>query len=204
MQRLGIFGGSFDPIHTGHLILAELCSEALELDRVKFVVANRSPLKTGQKSAGNKDRIEMTKLAIGGNSRFELDSREIERGGVSFTLDTVKSIAAENPGVELYLLMGADILLDIHRWRNPVELFQICSPAVIARGGIGEPNLQLLAPYVDHEHFVKIIERRIQVPQIEISSSNLKDRIRQGQSIRYQVPASVEAYISEHALYRTE
>jgi len=95
VARIGIFGGSFDPIHIGHLLLAELCCESLELDQVRFLVANVSPFKTDKQPANNKDRAAMVKLAIRGNPKFEIDTREIDRGGVSYTIDSVRSIVAE-------------------------------------------------------------------------------------------------------------
>jgi nicotinate-nucleotide adenylyltransferase len=202
--RLGVFGGSFDPVHLGHLLLAELCCESLRLDTVKFVVANVSPLKTGLQLASNRDRIEMLKLAIGGNPRFELDTREIDRGGVSYTIDTIRSIAVEAPGADLYFLMGADVLADLDRWREPREIFRLATPCVIARGGLGEPDWQRLAAYVDPSRLGDIKRSKVIVPQLEISSSEIKSRIRSGRSIRYQTPESVENYIRDQNLYQDE
>ena len=115
--RIGIFGGSFDPIHIGHLLLAELCAESLELDQVRFLIANVSPFKTDNQPASNRVRTEMVKLAIGGNPKFEIDTREIDRGGVSYTIDSVRSIAAENRNSKLSLLLGADALIDLANCR---------------------------------------------------------------------------------------
>ena len=202
-NRIGIFGGSFDPIHNGHLLLAELCSESLRLDKVLFLLASVSPFKVDKQPASNKDRIEMLRIAIGGNSKFELDLREIERGGVSFTIDSVRSIASETPGAELFLLMGADALADISKWREPTELFRLVTPCVIARGGVGEPNWAALEPYVEPSRLEEIIRNKVVGPQIEISSFDLRQRIKQGKSIRYQVPNAVEVYLKEHSLYCT-
>ena len=202
-NRIGIFGGSFDPIHNGHLLLAELCSESLRLDKVLFLLASVSPFKVDKQPASNKDRIEMLRIAIGGNSKFELDLREIERGGVSFTIDSVRSIASETPGAELFLLMGADALADISKWREPTELFRLVTPCVIARGGVGEPNWAALEPYVEPSRLEEIIRNKVVGPQIEISSFDLRQRIKQGKSIRYQVPYAVEVYLKEHSLYCT-
>ncbi|MEQ1828996.1 MAG: nicotinate-nucleotide adenylyltransferase [Pirellula sp.] len=201
-NKLGIFGGSFDPIHLGHLLLAELCRETLGLNTVKFVVANVSPLKTDRTMTSNRDRIEMVQLAIGGNPHFEMDTREIDRGGVSYSIDTARSIAEELPDNNLYLLMGSDVLIDIAKWRTPRELFQIVTPAVITRAGFGEPNWALIDEFVDQDQLAEIKNATVAVPQLEISSTDLKSRIRLGRSIRYQVPAAVETYIREHQLYR--
>ena len=201
-KRIGIFGGSFDPVHNGHLLLAELCCESLGLDQVRFLIANVSPFKTDKMPASNKDRTEMVKLAIGGNPRFEIDTREIDRGGVSYTIDSVRSISEENPGASMFLLMGADALTDIAKWKEPAELFRLVTPCVIARGGVGEPQWDVLQPYVDAKRLREIEEAKVSTPQIEISSLDLRKRSMLGRSIRYQVPRSVEMYIQAQQLYR--
>ena len=200
--RIGIFGGSFDPIHNGHLLLAELCCESLGLDQVCFLIANISPFKTDSKPASNKDRTEMVKLAIGGNPKFAIDMREIDRGGVSYTIDSVRSIAKENPKSSLFLLMGADALADIAKWREPAELFRLVTPTVISRGGVGEPQWDVLKPYFEPTRLMEIEKAKVAAPQVEISSFDLRKRVMQGKSIRYQVPRSVEIFIQEQQLYR--
>lgn len=199
--RIGIFGGSFDPIHNGHLLLAELCCESMELDKVLFLIANVSPFKTENVPGKNKDRTQMVNLAIGGNPKFEIDTREIDRGGISYTIDSVRSIAAESPDSNLYLLMGADALTDIVEWREPEELFRVVTPCVISRGGFGDPNWDVLKPYVDPKRLTEIIMTKVNAPQIEISSHDLRNRIRLGKSVRYQIPPAVEMFIREHRLY---
>ena len=202
VARIGIFGGSFDPIHMGHLLLAELCCEAMELDQVRFLVANVSPFKTDKQPVNNKDRVEMVKLAIGGNPKFEIDTREIDRGGVSYTIDSVRSIAAECLDSNLFLLMGADAIEDIAEWRDPSELFELATPCVISRGGVGEPNWDALKPYIDGERLGEIIKAKVTAPLIEVSSYDLRERIKRGKSVRYQTPPAVEGFIREHQLYR--
>jgi nicotinate-nucleotide adenylyltransferase len=205
-KRLGLFGGSFDPIHLGHLLLAELCRESLQLDRVKFLVANVSPLKRDRQTAANRDRIEMVKLAIGGNPFFELDTREIDRGGVSYTLDSARSIIDEltqkgEADTDLFLLMGADVLKDIEKWHEPAQLFQLVMPCVICRGGFGDPEWRHLEPFMSEERIQIAKGLQVNAPQIEISSSALRCRIQVGQTLRYQTPPAVDAYIREHHLY---
>ncbi len=207
IRKIGLFGGSFDPIHQGHLMLAELCREALQLDQVRFLVANVSPLKTDQKAASNRDRIEMVKLAIGGNPYFELDTREIDRGGISYTLDSVRSIQEEllrneDTETELFLLMGADVLKDIAKWYQPKQLFQLITPCVISRGGFGDPDWEHLAPFMSEERFLAAQRLHVAAPQVDISSTNLRSRIRKGLSIRYQVPPAVYAYLLAQSLYQ--
>lgn len=205
-QRIGVFGGSFDPIHYGHLMLAELCRETLQLDQVRFVVANISPLKTGRKMASNRDRVEMVRLAIGGNPYFQLDTREIDRGGVSYTLDTVRSIHEEwtQAGLakaELFLLMGADVLADISKWHEPRLLFQGVLPCVISRGGFGSPDWNQLTPFMSEERIAAAKSLAVVAPQVDISSTDLRSRLSQGKSIRYQTPPAVEAYLREQMVY---
>jgi nicotinate-nucleotide adenylyltransferase len=207
IRKIGLFGGSFDPIHQGHLMLAELCREALQLDQVRFLVANISPLKADQKAASNRDRIEMVKLAIGGNPYFDLDTREIDRGGVSYTLDSVRSIQEEllrneDTETELFLLMGADVLKDIAKWYQPKQLFQLITPCVISRGGFGDPDWEHLAPFMSEERFLAAQRLHVAAPQVDISSTNLRSRIRKGLSIRYQVPPAVYAYLLAQSLYQ--
>lgn len=206
-RKIGLFGGSFDPIHHGHLMLAELCREALQLDQVRFLVANVSPLKTDQKAASNRDRIEMVKLAISGNPSFELDTREIDRGGVSYTLDSVRSIHEEllrksEIETELFLLMGADVLKDIAKWHQPKQLFELITPCVISRGGFGEPVWEHLAPFMSEERLSAAQRLQVAAPQVDISSTNLRSRIRKGQSIRYQVPPAVYSYLLAQSVYQ--
>ena len=202
VTRIGIFGGSFDPIHIGHLLLAELCCESLELDQVRFLVANVSPFKTAKQPANNKDRAEMVKLAIGGNPKFEIDTREIDRGGVSYTIDSVRSIVAECLDSKLFLLMGADAIEDIAKWREPSKLFELATPCVISRGGVGEPHWAALKPYIDAVRLGEIVKAKVTAPLIEVSSYDLRERIKRGKSIRYQIPPAVESFIREHQLYR--
>lgn len=199
-KKIGVYGGSFDPVHIAHLILAECCRESLQLDEVRFVPANISPLKQSDKPLDSKHRVEMLRLAIGGNDRFVLDTRELDRAGVSYTIDTVQSMAQEFPDAELILLMGADSLVDIAKWKSTEQLLSLVSIGAIARGGVGEPPWEALRPFVSEARW-NLIQRKVTAPILEVSSSNLRHRIRNGLSVRYQVPAAVEAYIKQHQLY---
>lgn len=203
MKRIGIFGGSFDPIHMGHLILAEQCREQLRLDEVRFVPASISPLKQHAAPIASKHRIEMIRLAIAGNPCFTMDQREIDREGVSYTVDTLRSIKEENPSDELYLLMGADSVKDLPRWKNPEEIFALANIGAILRGGFGPPDWNILRQYVSPERW-KAFQVHIDTPAIEISSSDLRLRVGRQQTIRYFVPDAVEQYIHQHQLYRSQ
>jgi len=200
--RIGIFGGSFDPVHIGHLLVAETVREQVGLDKVLFIPAFQSPLKLDYPPIAGRARLEMLQLAVGGNPNFEVDDRELTRGGVSYTVDTLRGLQLEKPDVEWFLVMGADSLVDLGRWKEPKELCSSAIPIIVARGGLPPPNLDTLTQFVDSDRLALIRRYIVQMPQLEISSRELRLRVQNKRSIRYQVPASVEAYIRMHALYR--
>jgi nicotinate-nucleotide adenylyltransferase len=200
--RLGIYGGSFDPVHIGHLLVAETVRDQLKLDKILWIPAFQSPLKQNALPTDAKDRVEMLSLAIGGHPHFELDTREINRGGVSYTIDTIRTLQADQPGNEWFLVIGADSLIDLERWKEPAELCRLTMPVVVARGGMPPPDFNYFTKFVDSARLAAIQKHRIVMPEIEISSRDLRLRTALGQSIRYQVPASVEAFIRNKQLYR--
>lgn len=199
-MRLGIFGGSFDPVHNAHLILAEVCRQELALDRVLFVPAAKNPLKPGGAQAEDSSRLEMLQLAIGGNDAFEVCPWEIQREGISYTIETVTYLRQQHPDAELFFLMGADLVGQLDRWRQPKDIFAIATPVILNRGGAPAIGSTSLAAYVPHGDCDQV--RCLSMPQLEISSSQLRDRIAAGKSIRYQTPACVEQYIANCQLYR--
>ena len=200
-MRVGIFGGSFDPIHQGHLILAEQCRQQAELDQVLFIPNAQSPHKQNGACASDRQRVEMVDLAIGGNPAFLRSSIEIERGGVSYTVDTLKQLADENPENELFFLMGADSLNSFDTWKDPAEILQLATPLVVPRPGQGEVDLKKLAPLTDEKKLATIEQLTIDSPLIEISSSNIRQQIQSGKSIRYQTSRAVEKYIETQKIY---
>lgn len=199
-RRIGLIGGTFDPIHLGHLLAAEQCREQLQLDEVRFVVAAQSPFKVEQRTADYKHRLEMVQLAIGGNAAFQVDQRELRRGGTSYTVDTLREIHAELPDAELVFLLGADSLADFAKWREPKEICRLAFVAVVARGGFSSPDLQLLANFLPKPE-ADLSQHLVSMPVCEISSTSIRQRVAQLRSIRYQVPAAVGAYIQQHKLY---
>jgi nicotinate-nucleotide adenylyltransferase len=200
-MRIGVFGGSFDPVHLGHLILAETVRESASLDLVRFVPAATSPLKPGGPTASGRQRLEMLDLATGGHPNFAVSSIELDRGGTSYTVDTLEQMASEDPSVELFLLIGADSLEQFGKWREPRRICELAIPLVAARRG-ARADLQMLAPFVSAERYETVARHVIEFPWIEISSTELRGRVAEQQSIRYRVPASVEAYIAHSGLYR--
>ncbi len=201
-QRLGIFGGSFDPVHYGHLLLAEACREACKLDEVWLMPAAVPPHKQHQTRPPNSTRIEMLRLAVSGHAALRVSTLETDRGGISYTVDTLEALHAELPHTELFLLMGADSLEDLPHWRAPQRICSLAIPVVVRRAGAAPPNIDLLAPLVTPQRLDEIKRWQVEMPVIGLSSTDLRQRIAQGRSIRYRTPRAVEAYIEAHRLYR--
>lgn len=202
-MRLGIYGGSFDPVHFGHLLLAESCREQCGLDQVWFIPAALSPHKQSRQPTEATKRIEMLKLAIGGHPDFRADDREVRRGGVSFTADTLAELQAEDPSRQLFFLMGADSLADLRTWKDPGRICELAIPAVVARSGSPRPDLNVLADLVSPERLAEIRKYVVQMPLIDLHSSAIRERVARGHSIRYQVPRAIEEYIRANGLYST-
>jgi len=200
-QRVGVFGGSFDPVHLGHLIVAEHCREQCGLDRVLFVPAARPPHKPTQTLTDGRHRLEMIKLAIAGNEAFDASELELKREGPSYTVDTLEALQQNFPQAELYLLMGADMLMDFPTWRAPQRILELARIAVCNRPGVAV-DLESGGPL----QFMQLLRRRlvhVAIPQVGISATEIRGRIRSGRSIRYLVPRAVECYILENCLYRS-
>lgn len=193
-RRLGIFGGTFDPPHLGHLALAEWAREELELDRVLFVPAGSPPHKRAARS-GAEHRVAMTRLAIRNNPAFEVSTLEVRRPGPSYTADTVAALAVANPGARLWLLMGADMYATFDTWARPGEIAALAALAVALRPGAKAPRPSRAAR-------LGLGVRRLANPGLEVSSSAVRARARRGASLRYLVPDAVARYIEEFGLYR--
>jgi len=201
-RRIGIFGGSFDPVHQGHLLIAEQFAEDMKLDLVKFIPAKVSPFKLGYTPTSDKHRLEMLRLAVGSNPRFEVDALELNRGGVSYTIDTVNELRGVEPDAEYYMLIGADSLKDFKKWKSPEELLVSVSLVVARRGGEAPPQWSELSGLASPEVIEGIQKRALDLPAMELSSTDIRRRVERGRSIRYLVPSAVEVYIDSHGLYR--
>lgn len=201
-MRLGVFGGAFDPVHYGHLLLAELCREACRLDQVWFLPAASPPHKRHYAITPAQQRIEMLELAIGGNERFAVSRLEVDRGGVSYTVDTLAQLKAEAPERELFFLLGADSLIDLPGWREPARICELAIPVAARRPGVAEPNLDALAPIISHQRLEEIRRHQVDMPHIALSSREIRRRVAARLSIRYQTPRAVEKYIETAGLYR--
>jgi nicotinate-nucleotide adenylyltransferase len=201
-MRLGIYGGSFDPVHYGHLLLAESCREQASLDEVWLLPAAASPHKQGHATASAKDRVEMLRLAVAGHPALVVSTIEVERGGVSYTVETLRAVHAARPDDELFLLMGADTLADLPKWREPGEVLRLAIPVAVERHGAPPPDYQAIAGFVTPGRLHAIREQRVEMPVIELSATDIRERVRAGCSIRFRTPRGVEKYIETQGLYR--
>lgn len=200
-RRLGIFGGTFDPVHYAHLLLAETCREQCELDEVWLMPAFTSPHKLKHEAAPARQRVEMLRLAIGGHDRLQVSTMEIDRGGVSYTVDTLEAIHRQLPESELFLLMGADSLEDLPHWHAPERICELAVPVGVRRSGLPEPSLQALQQLVSPQRLARFERAQVSMPMMELASSDLRSRVERGLSIRYRTPRAVETYIQTQGLY---
>ncbi len=208
MPRVGVLGGSFNPIHLGHLVLAEDILELLRLDRILFVPASAPPHKPARGLATARDRYAMTELAIRGNPRFAISDLELRRPGPSYTVDTLEALRREaGPDTEFYLLIGSETFLDFLSWREPYRVAQLARLVVIPRAESafdphGVQAQKVLAEIGQDGWGDRVL--LVAATSLPISSSDLQRRAREGRSLAYRVPDAVRAYILEHRLYREE
>ncbi len=201
-MRVGVLGGTFDPVHNGHLIIAEEAQSKLGLSQILFIPAGRPWFKDGENVSDMKWRLDMLRLAVEGNPSFSIDTQELERPGASYTVDTIEQLAARmGDGVELYFIIGLDALSELGRWKEPVKLASICHFATMRRPGYTDLDIAAL------DSDVPGVSERIHVldnVQVDISSSGIRERVEKGLSIRYLVPAAVRCYIEENGLYKAQ
>jgi nicotinate-nucleotide adenylyltransferase len=196
---LGLLGGTFDPVHYGHLAIAEQTAETLGLTSVLFVPANEPPHKPRGAAASAADRAAMVALAIADNPRFRLSRIELDRPGPSYTVDTLERLQADDPG-EYVLILSSEALAGLDTWRRPERLLELCRIAVVPRPGYSAMDRSWVA-----EHFPGRDERIVFMdgPRLGHSASDIRRRVSEGRSIRYLVPPEVQAYILDRALYRS-
>jgi len=199
-MRLGILGGTFDPVHYGHLLLAETAREQCRLDQVWFLPASIPPHKQGHELSSVEQRMEMLELAVAGSPAMAVSRLEADRGGVTYTVDTLAALKAEAPERELLFLMGADSLADLPNWREPARICQLAILAVVRRPGQGV-DYSRLADFVPAERLEQFRQHQVEMPLIELSSHDIRERVGRRQSIRYRTPRAVEKYIESQGLY---
>ena len=201
MSKTGVLGGTFDPIHLGHLIVAEDIRQKLGLGEVLFVPAGRPWLKLKEEKpiSAAEHRLAMVRLAVASNPYFKVSTLEIDRPGLSYSIDTVLELKAKlGAKAEIYFIVGPDALAELHMWKDPARLVELCQVVGIGRPGHAQADLHTL------ESSIPGVSNRIMlvdVPQIDISATEIRRRVTQRLSIRYQVPEAVEKYIVEHRLY---
>jgi len=195
--RLGLLGGSFNPIHHAHLFTAEVAAAAHRLDRVLLVPAGQSPLKR-RAAVSAEDRVAMARLAAGGNSLLKVSPIDVDRPPPSYTVDTLRLIGEQYPGAELFLILGIDALADLLEWRDPEGLIDQARIVVVSR-----PGLDLAVPDEVRARLGQRVERILlqPMPLLEISSTEIRQRLPKGEPVRYLLPEPVERYIRERGLY---
>jgi nicotinate-nucleotide adenylyltransferase len=199
-MNIGVLGGTFDPVHSGHLIIAEEARLRLKLSRVLFVPAGQQWLKTGSNITPAAHRVEMVKLAIAPDPHFEISTIDIDRPGPSYSVDTM-AILQQQMGAEaeIFFLVGWDSLAELPQWKEADRLIQLCKLVAVTRPGFSRPDLKALEPSVPG------VTRRVvwlDIAPVDISSSDIREKVAQGLSIHGLVPEGVESYIKEHELYR--
>ena len=198
-MNIGVLGGTFDPVHNGHLIVAEVVRARLNLAEVIFVPAGQPWLKTDRPITSAKHRLEMLRLSLADKPYFKLSTMEIERAGSSYTIDTIVELRAKlTPDDELFFILGQDNLAQLPQWREPSRLIQLCYLVAVPRPGSPRPNLKTL------ETSLPGISQRVMLmdePHVDISASAVRERVVRGLSIRHLVPEAVNKYIKENRLY---
>lgn len=199
-----IMGGSFDPIHLGHLVVAERAAEELGAGRVLFVPCCVPPHKEADGLTPARHRLRMIELAIRGNPRFRASDIEIRRGGVSYTVETIAELRRRyGAGARIFFLIGADSLAEIHTWREHRALLRACTVATVGRPGFDPGGWTGAGSGLSRREVSELKKRIVCAPLVGISSTEIRRRRREGRSIRYLVPEAVERYIAAHGLYRT-
>ena len=200
-MRIGVFGGTFDPVHLGHLILADQCREQARLDQVLFIPAARPPHKLEQPLTLFAQRVEMLQLALAGQPAFRVDELEKDRPGPSYTVDTLEELQHRVARAELFLIIGSDCLPDLASWQSPGRIAELATLLVAPRSGSNSSAPEQLRAGLQLPSAVKLRHQAIGMPLIGISSRELRQKVASGGSIRYLVPRAVECYIEAQRLY---
>jgi nicotinate-nucleotide adenylyltransferase len=201
-MRIGVFGGTFDPVHMAHLIIAEQCREQAELDQVWFIPAARPPHKQDRTVTPFAHRMEMLALAIAGNPAFRSDELEKDRPGSSFTVDTLSELQQRHAGMDFWLILGSDCLPDLPHWREPARIAQLAGFLVWERPGWPSWSTEKLRAALGLPASHELRHCLVHGPLVDISSSDVRRRTAEGRTIRYLVPRAVGCYIETHRLYR--
>lgn len=202
MKKIGIMGGTFNPVHNGHLFLAESAWEQAELDKIVFMPTKNPPHKDNREIISQQHRMEMVRLAIEGNPHFELSAMELEREGVTYTADTLSILTKENPDTKYYFIIGADSLFMMQEWHTPRAIFNLSTILVAGRDRVPAKQMNGQIKLFEDAYDANII--LLDMPAIELSSVAIRKRVSENKTIRYYVPDKVMDYIRKNELYITE
>ncbi|MGB4661375.1 MAG: nicotinate-nucleotide adenylyltransferase [Mobilitalea sp.] len=202
MKKIGIMGGTFDPIHFGHLFLAENAYEQIGLDLVLFMPSQNPPHKAKPEGVTASQRAEMVSIAIKDNPHFELSTMELDREGTTYTADTLTILTRENPNCEYYFIIGADSLFMMHKWWEPQIIFDHCTIIAAGRDNVETEKMELQVSHLKEQYNAKII--LIDMPTIGIASKQIRNRIASNKTTKYYLTDEVNTYIAERGLYRSE
>jgi nicotinate-nucleotide adenylyltransferase len=201
-MRIGIFGGTFDPVHFGHLIIAEQAREQVQLDEVLFIPSARPPHKAKDGITPFDRRAEMLQLALAGQTRLRVETMERDRPGPSFTADTLSELHRRQPADSFFLILGGDCLPDLPHWHEPVRIIQQATLVIAARPGWKHWSVEEMATVLHLQDSSQLKMLWLEIPQIDIASRDLRQRAAQGRSLLYMVPRAVEVFIREKRLYQ--
>ncbi len=201
MKKIGIMGGTFNPIHYGHLFLAENAYEQLGLDQILFMPSKNPPHKPKPEAITDQQRVDMINLAIGDNPHFALSTLELERDGYTYTADTLRLLTEEQDEIRYYFIVGADSLFMMHRWYQPQVIFDLCTVVAAGRDHVDDGKLIEQAGFLKEQYHGDI--RLVKMPTIQIASEDIRGRIAQNMTIRYYVPDRVAEYIDQNRLYHS-
>lgn len=201
-RKIGIMGGTFNPIHHGHLLLAETAFYQFELDEVLIMPTKNPYYKNLSNTATEEDRVNMVCLAIKDNNHFCLSKEELDRDGTTYTVETLQNLTAAHPDYQYYFIMGADSLYHIESWKEPVDILKMAVILVADRDGGTSSSLKSQIEYITNKYDANI--HLLEAPVLEISSHDIRRRVREGESIRYLLPQNVADYIYEHRLYNLQ
>ncbi|HEY5556511.1 nicotinate-nucleotide adenylyltransferase [Acetobacterium sp.] len=198
-EKIGLFGGSFNPIHTGHLLLAESARDQYELDRVLFIPTGNNPFKISLDDISREHRLNMVELAIKNNPYFEVMTHEIDQTGITYTIDTIEEIKKSFPNSDFYFITGADLMFEITLWKGAPELLKSVKFITTFRPGYSHEKLDTRIEELQEIYDASIY--KLYTSEMDITSSEIRSRVKNGYSIRYLLPKAVEEYIYKEKLY---
>ncbi len=201
-EQIGLFGGTFNPVHVGHLKVARAAVDQLRLEELRLIPSAMPPHKTPADLAPGEHRLAMCRLAVRGEPRLSVDDVELRAGGRSYTVETLRTLRSERPGAELVLLIGADMLRELHRWHRAREILEMARVVTARRPDVSLGRLEALRRELGDESADRLLRDVLETPLVDVSSTEVRRRARAGEPIEPLVPETVARYIHEHNLYR--